>query len=127
MEKAYVFKVASKYFKTDWKQIEIKDDQTLGDFDRIIREAFDYDMDDHLSQFFSGKVWRSEGFGEINFSGSGPGSKKRIKKIGLSVGDKMEYVYDFGDDFQHIIILKKIEEIEQGIKYPRITPTKKMK
>jgi hypothetical protein len=28
--------------------------------------------------------------------------KKMINQLGLRIGNKMEYVYDFGDDLQHI-------------------------
>ena len=39
MEKVYVFKVVLKYRKGLWRLIEIKGNQTLADFDRIIRIA----------------------------------------------------------------------------------------
>lgn len=52
MEKAYVFKVALMYRKGLWRRIEIKGGQTLGDFDHIIRDAFNNDTFDHLSEFF---------------------------------------------------------------------------
>jgi hypothetical protein len=38
--------------------------------------------------------------------------KKMINQLGLRIGNKMEYVYDFGDDLQHILTLEKI--IESG-------------
>ena len=46
MEKVYVFKVALKYTKGLWRRIEIKGSQTLGNFDSIIRIAFNYDTKD---------------------------------------------------------------------------------
>ncbi len=119
MEKVYVFKVALKYRKGIWRRIEIKDDQTLADFDRIIREAFNHDTWDHLSEFFRGQ-WSKGGFGEINPNGEGSGANKRIKQLGLSEGDKLGYVYDFGNEIQHIITLEKIVEAEKGVKYPRV-------
>lgn len=121
-----VFKVALKYRKRLWRRIEIKSNQTLGDFDQIIRIAFDHD-DDHLSEFFSGRVWRSEGYGEITPWGGGEGAMIRIDQLLLSVGDKIEYVYDFGTEIQHIITLEKIVEPEKGIKYPRMISQNKPK
>ena len=120
MEKVYVFKAALKHRKGLWRRIEIKGSQTLGDFDDIMREAFDHDTFDHLSEFFSGKAWRSEGFGEIYPDGGGSGARKKIHQRGLSEGDTIEYIYDFGDNIQHVIKLEKIVEPEKGVEYPRI-------
>lgn len=92
-EQVYRFKVASKQRRRLWRRIEVKGAQTLGDLDRIIRDAFKYYMWAHLSEFFRGRVWRSEGLGEIYPGGGGSGDRKQIDGLGLSEGDKMEYVY----------------------------------
>ena len=126
MEQVYRFKVTLKLQRRLWRRIEAKGSQTLGDLDRIIREAFKYDVD-HLSEFFRGRVWRSEGLGEINPFEGGSGDRRRIDRLGLSEGDKMEYVYDFGDDIQHIITLEKVMEADETAKYPRIVSQNKPK
>jgi len=121
----YVFKVALKHRKGLWRRIEIRGDQTLGDFDQIIRETFNHDPGDHLSEFYSGRVWRSKGFGQIAPDGSGSGVKKCINQLGLSEGCNIEYVYDFGDDIQHIITLEKITEPGNEFEYPRVVARNK--
>ncbi len=120
MEMLYVFKVALKYRKGLWRKIKIRGDQTLGNFDEIIREAFNYDPWDHLSMFFSGRAWKSEDYGQIEPYGQGAGTKTQINQLGLSEGDKMEYVYDFGDDIQHVITFEKIKEAEIRYQTPCI-------
>ena len=125
MEPVYRFRVALKYRRKLWRRIDVKGSQTLGDLDRIIREAFEHYLWDHLSEFFRGKVWQSEGFGEIYPGEAGSGTEKRIDSLGLSEGDKLEYVYDFGDDIQHIITLEKIMEVEETVKYPRVVSRNK--
>ncbi len=119
MEKVYVFKVALKYRKRLWRRIEIRSEQTLGNFDNIIREAFNHDKWDHLSEFFMERCSKG-GFGEIYPDGGGSGAKKQIERLGLSEGDKLGYVYDFGDEIHHVLTLEKIMEPEEGVKYPRI-------
>ncbi|MBC2702435.1 MAG: plasmid pRiA4b ORF-3 family protein [ANME-2 cluster archaeon] len=119
-EKVYMFKAALKHRKKSWFYIEIMGNQTLGDFDYIMREAFKHDIWDHLSEFFSGRAWKSKGYGEIDPDGGGSGSKKLIYQLALSEGDKLEYVYDFGDDIQHVITLESIAEPENEVEYPRI-------
>jgi len=127
MEQVYRFKVALKLRRRLWRRVEVKGAQTLGDLDRIIREAFKYYMWDHLSEFFRGRVWRSEGLGEIHPGGGDSGDGKRIDRLGLSEGDKLEYVYDFGDDIQHIVTLEKIMEVDEAANYPRIVSQNKPK
>ncbi|MEA2045740.1 MAG: hypothetical protein U9N48_04370, partial [Euryarchaeota archaeon] len=68
-EEIYVFKAALKYRKRLWRRIEIESDQTLGDLDYIMRVVFNHDIGDHLSEFYSGQIWQSEGFGEIDPDG----------------------------------------------------------
>ena len=119
MQKVYVFKVALKYRRGLWRRIEIKGNQTLADFDEIIRVAFDHDTWDHLSEFFKG-AWPQGGFGEIYPDGGGSGAKRRIEQLGLSEGDKLGYIYDFGDEIEHIVTLEKIVEAEKGAEYPRV-------
>jgi len=125
MARVYRFKVVLKHRRRLWRRIEIKGTQTLGDLDRIIREAFKHDAYDHLSEFYRGRVWRSEGLGEINPFEGGGGAKRRIDGLGLSKGDKMEYVYDFGDDIQHIVSLERIEELDETGDYPRVVSQNK--
>jgi hypothetical protein len=127
MGKVYVFKVQFKHRKSLWRRIEIIDSQTLGDFDRIIREGFSHSDYDHLSEFFTGQAWKSRGFGEIMPDGSGIGSKQKINQMGLTIGSKFEYVYDFGDDLQHVLTLEKIIESDEEVTYPRIAAKNKPK
>ncbi len=107
-DNVYTFRVALKHNKGRWRTFEILGKQTLGDFDAVIRDAFDYDTFDHLSEFYPGKVWGSEGFGEIYPDGTGPGSLHRIESLLLAEGGRLEYVYDFGDSVQHVITLEKV-------------------
>lgn len=68
MEKVYVFKVALKHRRGLWRRIEIKGNQRLADLDWLIRDAFNHDTFDHLSEFFKER-WPRGGFGEIDPDG----------------------------------------------------------
>ncbi|ODS36614.1 MAG: hypothetical protein A7316_04845 [Candidatus Altiarchaeales archaeon WOR_SM1_86-2] len=120
MAKVYQFKAALKHRKGLWRRIEIGDDQTLGDLDDMMREAFKHDTFDHLSEFYRDHACRS-GFGEIYPDGGGQGSDIKIGSIGTYIGAKMGYVYDFGDYIQHVLTLEEIKDSEKGVKYPPIT------
>lgn len=120
-EMIYVFKIALKRNKKRLRRIKIKGSQTLSDFDGIIRDAFNHDRGDHLSAFYRGSVWQSESWGDIDPDGKGSGANKQVEDLGLVVGDKIEYVYDFGDDVQYVITLENIIEPVKDVKYPCIT------
>lgn len=125
MEQVYRFKVALKTQKRLWRRIEIKGSQTLRHLDHAIRDAFKHDEWDHLSAFFQGRVWRSKCLGEISPFEKGSGGRKRIDGLGLSEGDAMEYVYDFGDDIQHVVTLEKMVDLDKAAEYPRIVSQNK--
>ena len=121
-QQVYRFKAALKHRKGLWRRIEIRGDQTLGEFDEIMREAFNHDPVDHLSEFYLGtdREWRSRGLGSHNPFEEGEGDDILIGDLGLAAGDRLTYVYDFGDDIQHILTLEEITEPEEGVGYPRI-------
>jgi hypothetical protein len=123
----YVIKISKKHRKTIWRKIQILDTQTLGDLDKIIRESFHYDQHDHLSEFYSGKVWASVGYGDIEPGGMGKGASKRIKDLSIQLGAKFEYVYDFGDSIESKLELIDIKEAEAGMTYPRVSEKNKQR
>ncbi|PKP61071.1 MAG: hypothetical protein CVT88_01200 [Candidatus Altiarchaeales archaeon HGW-Altiarchaeales-1] len=126
MAQVYVFKSAFKHRKTLWRRIEIRDDQTLGDLDSIMRDAFKHDDSDHLSEFYPDQSCRN-GFGEIDPDGGGSGADIKLRKIGVCEGTKLGYVYDFGDYIEHILAFEGVKNVEENVKYPRITDKSKTK
>ncbi len=116
----YRFRAQLKHRKSQSRVIEIKGDQTLGDFDTVLRMTFDHDLSDHLSQFFPGQAWQSRGYGAIDPFRAGPGAARKIGALRLHPGDTLDYVYDFGDDIQHVLTLEAIVDPEPDARYPRV-------
>lgn len=106
--------------------IELLGKNTLGDFDNVMRDAFDLDPTDHLSEFTriirrgKGKYPHETQYGEINPFEPTPARKVRVAGLSLEVGAELEYVYDFGDWLDHKLILDSIGDAENNIKYPRV-------
>lgn len=127
----YSFKAALKYRKGFWRLIEIQGKQTLADFDAILRGAFKHDTSDHLSGFWKsirrgkGNRYREIDLGNINPFKSGGAADLTIAGLGLQVGDKLKYVYDFGDWVEHEITLETVEPSQARIKYPLISEQNK--
>jgi len=105
--------------------IEVQGKNTLGDLDAMMREAFRLDTWDHLSEFTlvtprgKGKRPRLKHFGALDPVGEYAAHRVRIAGLGLEPGAKLEYVYDFGDNIEHALVLEAIGKPEKGIKYPR--------
>ena len=119
--KVYRFKAAFKHRKGLWRRLEILGSQTLGGLDDTMRAAFRHDFHDHLSQFYLpiGGRRRPVGLGHIEPWGGGEGREPLVSHLGLETGDRLEYVYDFGDRIEHQLTLEAIEEPEEGAEYPR--------
>ena len=117
----YRFKVALKGRPGLWRRIEIGGNQTLANFDRIIRNSFKLDTMDHLSEFYSGKPWYRTGYGDINPDGGGDGAKLQIDSLGLQEGSKIGYIHDFGTELHLYVTLESISKsADEGVKYPCI-------
>jgi len=127
----YRFKAALKYRKGLWRCIEIQGKHTLADFDDILRDAFGHDSMDHLGGFWKlvprgkGRRFRELDLGDVDPFGEGDGADLRIAGLELQVGDRLKYVYDFGDWIEHEITLEAIDPPKARVRYPRISAQNK--
>jgi hypothetical protein len=90
-----------------------------------MRDAFRLDTWDHLSEITlvtprgKGKQPRLKHFGALDPAGEYAAHHVRLAGLGLEPGAQIEYVYDFGDNIEHALVLEAIEESEKGVEYPR--------
>ena len=106
--------------------VEIRNDQSFTDLDFAIRRAFDYDGWDHCSAFFEGVPWRSRCLTKVYPDYSAPGQRKPLSILPFAPGIKLGYVYDFGDDLQHVISVEDVLPIDPQKEYPAavlVTPS----
>lgn len=127
-EKIYRLKAELAYNPKIWRTIEIRGKQTLADLDEALRRAFNHDPYDHLGGFWKlvprgsekKKRYREVDLGDVYPLGQGgEAAKTRIAGVGFGVGDKIKYVYDFGDWIEHILTVEAIGEAQQSVVYPR--------
>jgi len=124
----YRFRAVLKYKPSIWREVEVLGDQTLSDLNFILVEVFKHDVD-HLGGFWkivprkgSQKRFREVELGTVEpFGFGGDGADVQIAAIGLKEGDKLKYVYDFGDWIEHTLTLVSIHAAEPQAKYPRQT------
>lgn len=104
-----------------WRRIETKD-VTLGELHELIQTAMGW-TNSHLHQFeIAGSRYTDprfmmddlDDFGAIDYSGV------RISGLISEHGPKlrMGYEYDFGDGWQHEIVLEEVMQSVPGIRYP---------
>jgi hypothetical protein len=116
----YRLKVTLKDFRPPiWRRAEVRDDITLAKLHRILQIVMGW-YDCHLHAF----TVRGIDFGEPEDDETGElgiRSERRVKLSQIIRGekDRFTYTYDFGDGWEHEILVEKILPPEPGVRYPR--------
>ena len=114
------------------RTIQMRGDQTLADLHHALFDAFGR-WEEHLYEFQFGKgpmdpqgpryvlpsALQSER-GEDN-SPAGRVDTTTIESLGLKVGDRFGYWFDFGDDWWHQINVEAVEDRVPRGKFPKVT------
>lgn len=119
-EEIYQLKITLKGSKPPiWRRIEVSETVTLAQLHEIIQAAMGW-SDSHLHQFIVGQTYygvpHPDDFIEMH-------DERRIKLNQLLTAPKQKlvYEYDFGDSWEHEVLLEKLIPPKQGVKYPRCT------
>lgn len=111
--------ISLKYLKPRiWRRVLVAADTPVEDFHKIIQTTMGWE-NSHLHHFIKDNHIYSIpfeenlfGFGNIDYTGI------KIRELLLFEGDKILYEYDFGDDWQHEILLEKILFTDTRQKHP---------
>ena len=133
-----VFKVALTGDKTIWRRIAIRSDQTLDDLHAAIFDAYDR-FDEHLYSFHLQPLYARRGpdFNRGNVEYTSPvhieearsyaehkihdAAKTRIADLSPQPGDKLYYLFDFGDSWWHELTVEQTDgKMQYGRAYPFI-------
>jgi Plasmid pRiA4b ORF-3-like protein len=104
-----------------WRRFEVPSDATLARLHAIIQLGFGWE-DCHLWVFetLSGRYGSSDPDLEIRSAES-----KKLSAVADWPGDKLRYEYDFGDGWEHDIVVEAVQPAEPGVIYPRCTAGKR--
>lgn len=140
--KTYIFKISLLYSSPKVapdgpeisREIEIPESVSLYRLARAIVDAYNFYFD-HCFGFFS-RMSESRYFdserkyelftdlieeGErIEPTGAGSVKKTKVKEVWFEIGDKMMFLFDYGDDWQFAVRLVKFGEKDAKKKYPLI-------
>lgn len=108
-----------------WRRLQVPGDCTFWDLHVAIQSAFGWN-DTHLHEF---RPWDGRdgaprfGMPLDDFGGDPPlpGWEHRVAEVLTPANPRLEYEYDFGDGWQHLIVLEELVKPSPGKKYPRCT------
>ncbi len=121
--KNYQIKISLKGSKPKiWRRIILSADTLLEDFHKIIQTTMGW-TNSHLHQFIKNKTYYTyplEDDDLNSYDNSVDYIKKKIRVEDLLVieKDKIIYEYDFGDGWEHEILLEKINLVDLKMKIP---------
>jgi hypothetical protein len=99
-----------------WRRLELPGDTNLAELHRIIQIAFGW-HDSHMHVF-------ETPFGEFGVADRELGHRAEkpvtLEQVAPDAGDKVQYLYDFGDNWEHEIVVEKLLD-RQAVAYPRCT------
>lgn len=129
--KTYIFITQFLEAKKILREIEVPEKMNLYQLAKAIIGAYGFDFD-HAFGFFS-KIttdWQLiesekmyELFADMEDEGIEPTGAKSVEKTKIGEvwekpGDKMMFLFDYGDDWRWIVTLKGFGEVAANIKYP---------
>lgn len=98
-----------------WRRLQVPGDSTLGDLHRVIQIAMGWE-DSHLHEFdLAGKTFSTPRDGSANRNESAFKLNALLKRAGM----RLQYLYDFGDNWLHDIVVERIFPVEADAQYPR--------
>ncbi len=118
--------------KLPWRKISILGKQSLYNFAEVIVDSFNFDFD-HCFGFFSNTetIYRGDSgksyelFADLEDDGIEPVDSESVKKTKISSafkkpGEKMIFLFDYGDDWRFLVELLEIKNVNAKKKYPII-------
>lgn len=98
-----------------WRRLAVPSRITLRALHDVLQAAFGWE--DYHMWVFENKLGR---YGvadrELNIASA---TAKRLDRVVPAEGDRLSYIYDFGDNWEHAIVVEAVTPPEAGLAYPR--------
>lgn len=98
-----------------WRRIQVPADIKLGKLHRVIQDAMGW-TDSHLHAFRVGT--ENYGVPDPNFGDDFRSERNMHLDSLVEEGGRLIYEYDFGDNWQHEILIEKALPVKAGMHYP---------
>jgi hypothetical protein len=118
--KIYQLKMRLKHIRPPiWRRVQVCSNTPLLELHAILQAAMGW-TDSHLHQFVVGDTYYGQPeideFGDPNLKDE---RKARLDQLLSNSRRRIIYEYDFGDGWEHEILLEKVLEPVSRVKYPR--------
>jgi hypothetical protein len=98
-----------------WRRLQVRSDCTLSRLHGVIQNAFGWE-DYHMWAFEAAGEQYGIADRELEIRSA---AAKRLSQVAPSAGDQLSYTYDFGDDWEHDIVVEAVGDAEPAVSYPR--------
>jgi hypothetical protein len=98
-----------------WRRLQVRSDCTLAQLHGVIQTAFGWE-DYHMWAFEAAGEQYGIADRELEIRSA---AAKRLSQVAPSAGDRLSYTYDFGDDWEHDIVVEAVGDAEPAVSYPR--------
>jgi hypothetical protein len=109
-----------------WRRVRVSSEMSLQVLHEVIQAAMGWE-DAHLHEFRVG----NRRYGEPSDDGW-PGAPRTYSENSVKLGSlvdqrirRFQYVYDFGDDWEHEVLIEKIEPLDSEQQYPSLITGKR--
>jgi Plasmid pRiA4b ORF-3-like protein len=125
MQKIYQIRIALRHITPPiWRRIEVSADTDLATFSQLILNAMGWDGYHLMSFDIGGEEYHQDEESVADFGGELM-SNVNLHQCFTAEKQKGLFTYDFGDNWEHEVLLEKILDPESGVKYPRCTAGKR--
>ncbi len=101
-----------------WRRVLVPENITLYTLHEILQTVMGW-TDSHLHMFtIAGEIYGDPEDDEFGDLGTKNETRYRLNQFGLREKAKFSYEYDFGDGWEHTILVEKILPAEAGVHYP---------
>jgi hypothetical protein len=98
-----------------WRRIEVPSGLTLARLHLIIQVAFGW-QNYHMWMFETGRGNYGTPDRELDIL---PATAIKLQTVAPRRGGRLEYLYDFGDDWEHTVVVEDVLAAEPELTYPR--------
>jgi len=98
-----------------WRRLEVSSGVTLLELHHILQAAFGWE-DYHMWAFESGQDQYGAADRDLGIRSA---ASKQLGQVARRTGYRLRYTYDFGDDWEHDILIEDVTEPEPDTAYPR--------
>ncbi len=103
-----------------WRCLRVRGDMSLDRLHEAILAAFGW-ADYHMHVFESGPDRYGVPDPELGFLDE---CRVSVGELLDGVGDQLLYTYDFGDDWEHEIVVEEVADVDPDVRYPVLVDAK---